>query len=70
VLRLKGKGLPHLQSYGRGDLLVNVNIWVPQILSREERTMLEKLNDSPNFAPDLEKTRNSFFARMKDYFQR
>jgi molecular chaperone DnaJ len=70
VLRLKGKGLPHLQSYGKGDLLVNVNIWVPQILSREERTMLEKLNDSPNFAPDLEKTRNSFFARMKDYFQR
>jgi len=69
VLRLKGKGIQHLESYGRGDLLVNINVWVPQNLSREERTTLDKLNQSPNFAPSPEKSQKSFFHRMKDMFQ-
>ena len=42
VLRLKGKGLPHVQRYGHGDLFVHINIWTPQKISKEEREILEK----------------------------
>ena len=55
VLRLRGKGLPGVQSYGRGDLLVNINVWTPQKLSREEKDLLEKLRSSENFKPDPSK---------------
>ena len=69
VLRLKGKGLPSLNSYGRGDLLVTVNIWTPQVLSREEKTILENLEKSENFKPNPKSEDRSFFRRMKEYFQ-
>lgn len=68
MLRLKGKGLPSIDSYGRGDLLVNINVWVPQNLTREEKTILEKLAQSPNFQPDPSKSQKNFFSRMKEYF--
>jgi molecular chaperone DnaJ len=69
VLRLRGKGLPEVQSYGHGDLLVNINVWVPQNLSKEERKILEKLDESPNFKPDNSKTDSTFFDRMRNYFE-
>ena len=68
VLRLKGKGLPSVNAYGRGDLLVNINVWTPQNVSREEKTMLEQLAHSPNFQPSPRKGEKSFFERMKDVF--
>lgn len=68
MLRLKGKGLPSIDSYGRGDLLVNINVWVPQNLSREERAMMEKLAISPNFEPNPTQSQKNFFSRMKEYF--
>ena len=69
VLRLKGKGLPDLQGYGKGDLLVNISIWTPTKLSSDEKKLLEKLKDSDNFKPDPNKKHKSFFDRMKDYFE-
>ena len=69
VLRLKGKGIPHLQQYGRGDLLVNISVWTPQNLTREERSMLEKLGKSENFAPNPTRSQRNIFSRMKEYFQ-
>lgn len=69
VLRLKGKGLPEINAYGKGDQLVHVNIWTPKILSREERIMLEKLQESPNFKPAPGKNDKGFFGRMKEYFE-
>src|ERR1051326_8628966 len=69
VLRLKGKGLPDIQGYGRGDLLVNISIWTPTHLTSEEKKLLEKLRDSPNFKPDPNKKQKSFFERMKEYFE-
>lgn len=69
VLRLRGKGLPEVQSYGHGDLLVNINVWVPQNLSKEERKILEKLDESPNFKPDKSKADGTFFDRMRNYFE-
>ena len=68
VLRLKGKGLPSLNSYGNGDLLVNINVWTPKSVSKEEREILEKLGKSPNFIPDPTAKDKSFFSRMREYF--
>ncbi len=68
VLRLKGKGVPALNSYSRGDLLVNINVWTPQQLSSEEKKTLEKLRESENFKPKPGKGDKSFFERMKEYF--
>lgn len=51
VFRLKGKGFPEVQGYSKGDQLINVNVWTPQQVSNEEKAMLEKLQDSPNFQP-------------------
>ncbi len=68
VLRLKGKGLPDINSYSRGDLLVNISIWTPRNLTKEEQAMLEKLRLSDNFIPHPTKQDKSFFERMKNLF--
>ncbi|GAB1403614.1 MAG: molecular chaperone DnaJ [Lentimicrobiaceae bacterium] len=69
VLRLKGKGIPSLNGYGKGDQLININVWTPQHLSREERELLNKLDDSSNFHPKPGPKDPSFLDRMKEYFQ-
>jgi len=69
ILRLKGKGLPDLNGYGRGDILVNLSVWTPRNLSREEQQILETLRDSENFKPNPSKRDKGFFDRMKDIFQ-
>ncbi len=68
VLRLKGKGLPSVNAYGRGDLLVNINIWTPKSVNAEEKEVLDRLKDSENFQPRPKKSDKSFFERMKDVF--
>ena len=68
VLRLKGKGLPDVNSYGNGDLLVNINVWTPQTLTSEEKKILEGLRDAKNFKPNPNRKEKGFFDRMKEYF--
>lgn len=68
ILRLRGKGLPEVNSYGRGDLLVSINVWVPKNLSREEARILEKLEESSNFKPSPDSSDKSFFEKMKNIF--
>ena len=68
IFRLRGKGLPSVQSYGKGDQLINVNIWTPKQLNSEEKEMMEKLRSMPNFKPDPGISEKGFFERMKDYF--
>ena len=68
VLRMKGKGLPSVNSYGKGDLLINVNVWTPQHLSSEEKKLLEQLRNSANFKPNPGKGDKSFYDRMKEFF--
>jgi molecular chaperone DnaJ len=68
VLRLKGKGLPDVNSYGRGDLLVEISIYTPTHLSAEEKKVLEELKASKNFEPNPNKKEKGFFDRMKEYF--
>jgi molecular chaperone DnaJ len=69
VFRLKEKGLPALQSYGRGDQLVHVNVWTPKKLNDEERRMLEKLRSMPNLQPNPGKEEKGFFDRVRDMFE-
>lgn len=68
ILRLKGKGLPEVNSYGQGDLLININVWTPQKLNDEEKKMLEKLRNSPNFKPNPTTKDKSFFQKVKEMF--
>ena len=69
ILRLKGKGIKDINSYQKGDQLVHVNIWTPKSLTRDERMILEKLQESPNFKPNPDKNDKGFFERMKEYFE-
>ncbi|CAI8423026.1 MAG: Chaperone protein DnaJ [Cryomorphaceae bacterium] len=68
ILRLKNKGLPSVQGYGRGDQLIHVNVWVPKSLSSEEKKTVEKLKDSKNFTPNPGKSDKGFFDRVKEMF--
>lgn len=69
VLRLKGKGIPDINSYSRGDILVNINVWTPQHLTKDEKKMLEELKNAENFKPNPSKKDKGFFERMKQYFE-
>ncbi|MFI5205084.1 MAG: DnaJ C-terminal domain-containing protein, partial [Flavobacteriales bacterium] len=66
ILRLRGKGLPDLNGYGKGDMLVCINVYTPQKLSKEEKAMMEKLRTAENFHPSSGKKEKSFFQRMRD----
>lgn len=69
ILRLRGKGLPDVNGYGRGDLLVNINVWIPKTVSSEEKKIVEKLNGSVNFEPQPQKSEKNLFNRMKNFFE-
>ncbi len=68
ILRLKNKGLPSIQGYGRGDQLIHINVWVPKTLSSEEKKTIEALKDSDNFLPNPGKSDKGFFDRVKEMF--
>jgi molecular chaperone DnaJ len=68
ILRLKNKGLPSLNGYGKGDLLVHINVWTPQNLSKEEQKIFNSLKDSESFTPNPTSSDKSFFERVKDMF--
>ena len=69
TLRLRSKGLPAVQGYGsgKGDMVVNISIYVPKTLSRDEKKSLEKMKDSDNFKGDAA-TKRSIFQRFRNYF--
>ena len=69
ILRLRGKGLPEVNGYGRGDLLVNVNVWIPKNISKEEAKIIEKFKESKSFEPVPDKNDKGFFERMRGYFE-
>ena len=68
ILRLKSQGLPSVNSYGTGDLLVHINLWTPQIISSDEKKFFEKAQKSKNFQPQPSKSDKSFFDRVKEMF--
>lgn len=68
VLRLKGKGLPEVNGYRTGDMLVNVNVWIPKKVSKEEEKLLQQLSNSENFKPNPTPEDKSFFNKIRDLF--
>ena len=68
IFRLKGKGFPEVNGYQRGDQLIHVSAWTPQNLTDDEKLMLEKLANSPNFKPQPTKGDKSFFDKVKEAF--
>ena len=68
TLRLRGKGIPVMEGYGSGDLLIHVNVWTPKELNREQRQFFEKMLVDDNFKPNPEKSEKSFFEKVKDMF--
>lgn len=68
ILRLKGKGVPSLNNYGSGDLLVHVNVWTPRDLTKEQRKFFEENKEDMHFNPNPDKSEKSFFEKVKDMF--
>jgi len=68
IFRLKGKGFPAVNSYQKGDQLIHVNVWTPQHVNAEEKTILEKMSHSPNFKPNPDKSDKSFLDKMRELF--
>ena len=68
ILRLKGKGIPSINSYGNGDLLVHINVWTPKTLNKKQKEFFEEMLTDENFIPSPEKSDKSFFEKVKDMF--
>ena len=71
VLRLRGKGLPSIDSYGynngTGDLLVNVSVYVPEKLNKEEKHLIEKMQEAESFQPS-DSIKEKIFKKFKSFF--
>ena len=68
ILRLRNKGIPSINSYGTGDLLVHINVWTPKTLNKEQKEFFKKMTGDDNFEPKPEKEDKSFFEKVKDMF--
>ncbi len=68
VLRLRGKGLPSVNRYGTGDLLINIGVYIPENLNKDEKAMIEKLSHSANVKPGSSASKD-FFSRVRNMFE-
>ncbi len=68
ILRLRGKGIPSINGYGKGDLLVHINVWTPKTLNKEQKSFFETMREDEHFDPKPESSDKSFFEKVKDMF--
>ncbi|MDA0326937.1 MAG: molecular chaperone DnaJ [Bacteroidetes bacterium] len=68
ILRLRGKGIPNINGYNKGDLLVHINVWTPKTLNKEQKSFFEKMRENEHFVPKPEQSDKSFFEKVKDMF--
>ncbi len=68
ILRLRGKGLQSLDSYGTGDLLVHINVWTPKKISKDQKKYFQSMIDNESFKPMPNTSEKSFFEKVKDMF--
>ena len=68
ILRLRNKGIPDLEGYGMGDMLVHVNVWIPKKLDKEHKEFFKKNMQHPDFQPKPSKSEKSFFEKIHDMF--
>lgn len=69
VLRLRGKGLPHMNGGGHGDLLVNVMVYIPENVTEAEKAAIESLKGAPNVTP-TDATSKRIFSRLRHIFNK
>ena len=65
ILRLRGKGLPSINGYGTGDLLVNISVYIPETLSSEEKASVRRFESSPNFQPN-QSIKEKIFSKFRN----
>lgn len=68
ILRLKNKGLPSIEHYGIGDMLVHISVWTPQNLDKKQKDFFQKMMKNDNFTPNPSKNEKSFFEKIKEMF--
>jgi molecular chaperone DnaJ len=68
ILRLRGKGIPSLNGYVKGDLLVHINVWTPKTLSKEQKAFFDSMLEDNHFEPKPLSSDKSFFEKVKDMF--
>ncbi len=68
ILRLSGKGVPSIDSYGTGDMFVHINVWTPQKLTKEQKEFFENELHSKGMMPEPTGKEKSFFEKVKDMF--
>ena len=67
VLRLRGKGVPNINGYGTGDLLVHISVYIPEAISKDEKSIIEKLGESDNFKPNTS-IKEKIFRKFRNLF--
>ena len=68
ILRLAGKGLPSIDSYGKGDMFVHVNVWTPQKLTPEQKEFFETQMRTGQMQAEPSGKEKSFFDKVRDMF--
>lgn len=68
ILRLRGKGLPSVNGYGTGDQLINIMVYIPEQLNKDELKAFEALKDSENIIPSND-TKNRIFSKLNHMFE-
>ncbi len=69
-LRLRGKGLPAVSGYGygKGDIIVNVSIYIPETLNKDEKRAFSSMKGSENLEP-TDKAKETIFRSFQQYFE-
>lgn len=68
ILRLAGKGLPSIDSYGKGDMFIHINVWTPQSLTPEQKEFFEKQLNSEEMKAQPTGKEKTFFEKVRDLF--
>ncbi len=68
IIRLRGKGMPQMDSYGKGDMYVKILVWIPRKLSRSEKEAVEAMRTSSSFKPDPNRDDRELFEKESKYF--
>ncbi len=67
TMRLRGKGLPVINRSERGDIIINISVYIPETLSKDEKKCIEKFKESENFRPSTS-IKDKIFRRFKQFF--
>ena len=68
ILRLSGKGLPSLDSYGKGDMFIHINVWTPQKLTPEQEEFFKNQISNGEMNAEPSGKEKTFFDKVKDLF--